>query len=479
MVKIEKDKLFFINKNASPETKAAEENKQSANIKIDFVGNQNITNDKGLIVQRANSDSTVDESQGVRKVEPPISLKISNADLSAYKTSAVKSALELSSRASVDGQYLKWIDNLPKTELKNLDNLYNTANSAKVDGSNKLVVVGMGGSRNPTEAMLDLFGINQNVSFYSGIDDISFNRFVNKLDLDKTKFMIVSKSGTTLETSTAYAQLRKKLQEHFGKEDVSDSFIAVTDASEEKSPLRKAVNNGEIKYSGLVHDDVGGRFSIFDDATVLSLAYLGADKEDVRSLLKSSVSAQKEFLNPDMDKNDALKLAAFNVDCQKNGKPNANIEYFGDFFNGLSSWEKQLKNESLKHDLPTETNIGPEFLHYNAESDLADSNKNSFYSFVNVKTDNVNANSLYNGAKRGYKAQHPVSEIELKDLSPETIARFVELKHFETIYTGMMLRKQTGTKVDSNDVLPELTQNNVEKYKKEVKIELKNNSKSK
>jgi hypothetical protein len=73
------------------------------------------------------------------------------------------------------------------------------------------------------------------------------------------------------------------------------------------------------------------------------------------------------------------------------------------------------------------------------------------------------------GVKAAYSAQHPVSSIELKDLSPESIARFIELKHFETIYTGNMLRRLNGNVTPDNEATPEVLQPNVEKYKKEVK----------
>ena len=57
----------------------------------------------------------------------------------------------------------------------------------------------------------------------------------------------------------------------------------------------------------------------------------------------------------------------------------------------------------------------------------------------------------------------------LKDLSPESIAQFIELKHFETLYTGNILRR-TKNDVTSMDVaMPEVLQPNVEIYKKEVK----------
>jgi len=111
-------------------------------------------------------------------------------------------------------------------------------------------------------------------------------------------------------------------------------------------------------------------------------------------------------------------------------------------------------------------------LHYNAESDLDPNNKDSFYTFVYVKTDDKPTVALMSGAMKAYKAQHPVDEIILKDLSPESIARFIELKHFETLYTGNILRQKAGNVTPADKPMPEVIQPNVEIYKKEVKKNL-------
>ena len=246
----------------------------------------------------------------------------------------------------------------------------------------------------------------------------------------------------------------------------------MTDASAEKSKLRREVENGEIQLSGLVHDDVGGRFSIFDDATLFTLAYIGVAKEDVEKMLIASINAQKEFLNPDIYQNEALQLAAFNVDSKLKGKNKHFNEYFSDAFNGATLWDKQLNNESLKAQISTDTNVGPGYLHYNAEADLDENNNDSFYTFIYPKTDDRVTNAVLKGVTTAYKAQHPVSEIVLDNLSPEAIARFIELKHFETLYTGNMLRRAEGGETPNDEALPEVLQPNVEKYKKEVKANL-------
>lgn len=386
-----------------------------------------------------------------------------------YTQIAETAAKDIASRAGQKGQFLNWIGTLAQIELENLDNIYTLANEAKQGGFTDLAVLGIGGSRHTNEAMVKLLGVDEHVHFYSSIDPISFKRFIERLDLNKTKFLVVSKSGGTLETTVAYESARKYVEEKLGSQGLEERFIAMTDQSSEKSKLRQVVYAGDIKLSGFVHDDVGGRFSILDDATIFTLAYVGVSKDDSKKLLEASLAAQKEFLNPDINANEALRLAAFNTYAKVNGKKTHFVEYFGEAFSGATLWEKQMKNESLKSQIATDTNVGPGYLHYNAESDLDPNNKDSFFTFIYVKTDDKATNALMNGAMTAYKNQHPVNEIILKDLSIESIARFIELKHFETIYTGHFLGQQAGRNIPQDQPLPEVIQPNVEIYKKEVK----------
>lgn len=396
----------------------------------------------------------------------------STTNLKDYASVCETVVRDITARAGKPGQFLNWIGVLPENQIKTLDNLYALAEDAKKGGFTDLAVMGIGGSRHTTEAMVKMLGLDAKVHFYSGIDPESFRRFTNKLNLDTTKFLVVSKSGGTLETTVAYESAKKLLQEKFNTQGVSDRFVAMTDQSSEKSKLRQVVDKGDIKLSGFVHDDVGGRFSIFDDATIFTLAFVGVKKEDTKKMLEASLTAQKDFLQTDVEKNDALKLAILNTEAKLNGKNKHFVEYFGDAFEGATLWEKQMKNESVKSEIATDTNVGPGYLHYNAESDLDPNNKDSFYTFIYVKTDDKPTNALLLGAMSAYQAQHPSSTIILNDLSVETVARFIELKHFETLYTGNILRAKRGGTNPTDTALPEVLQPNVEIYKIEVKKNL-------
>ncbi len=398
-----------------------------------------------------------------------VTLKVDSSSFSKYENNAVQAIESIKSKAGKQGQFLNWIGVLPQNQLNNIDALYELAEKARDNKYTDLAILGIGGSRHTTESLIRMIGKEANVHFFSSVDSESFRRFINTLDLSKTQFLVVSKSGGTIETTVAYENAKKVMQEYLEKDDVSDRFIAMTDISSEKSNLRKKVIAGEMKLSGLVHDDVGGRFSIFDDATIFTLAYVGIPKNEVIAMLNASLAAQKAFLNPNINENIAMQQALFNVQSRLEGKQKHFVEYFGDAFSGTTLWEKQLKNESLKARISTDTNIGPGYLHYNAEADLDNANTDSFFTFVYVTPQEKVTNAVLTGVIAAYSNMHPVSVVELKDLSLTTLAKFIEFKHFETLFTGNILRQIDGD-ITANDVaFPEVLQPNVEIYKKEVR----------
>ena len=393
----------------------------------------------------------------------------SSVNFDDYKVLGKEAVEEIKARKGKSGQFLNWISVLQENQIKNIDTLYALYEKAKKGGFSDLAILGIGGSRHTTESMVKMLGVDDNIHFYSSVDPVSFERFAKRLNLDKTLFLVVSKSGGTLETTTAYNAAKALMQKHLNKEDVSDRFVAMTDASSEKSALRRLVDKGDLMGSGYVHDDVGGRFSIFDDATLFTLFWANYTKEDVIGLLNSSLEAQQIYLNEDINKNPALQMAAFNVDSRLNGNTKHFVEYFGDAFMGTTLWEKQLKNESLKARISTDTNVGPGYLHYNAEADLDVNNKDSFFTFVYAKTEDKTTNAVLVGVINAYSNMHPVSIVEINGFDLKTLAQLIELKHFETLYTGNILRRKENDVTSMDVAMPEVLQPNVEIYKKEVK----------
>lgn len=208
----------------------------------------------------------------------------------------------------------------------------------------------------------------------------------------------------------------------------------------------------------------------FDDHTLTALAYCGMTKEDMKKMLETSLKAQEKFLSPDINKNTALQRAIFNTDSVMKGRNNQYDYYFSDRFNGTLLWNTQMKKESHKSYIMYQVIYRPCILHNSTEADLDKGNNSAFYTFNTVKnplTPEYKAyNALIKGSLKAYCDRHPVSLIEIKDFSPESIGEFVELKHFEAMYTGMLLRNAKN--IETKDVLPEVTQPNVKIYKDEV-----------
>lgn len=410
-----------------------------------------------------------------------------------YGNAAINDINDLNTRAGKQGQVLNWIGILPQTQLNRIDEIYALSDSLKANQDGKLGIIGIGGSKHTVENLLTLNGVNDKAVFLSAVDPQSINKFIEKLgDLETANIMVASKSGTTLEPSTDYEYVHnafvQKFKQDYLKQGISEAdainkaeqetskhFICITDKNADASKLRRIANEKGYRC-GIIHDDCGGRFGAFDDHSLTALAYCGMSKENMKKMLESSLKAQKKFLNKDISQNQAAQRAMYNVSCIDNGKINQYDYYFGDQFDGTLLWNTQMKKESHKAQYKVSGDLtGPAFLHNSTESDLDASNKTSFFTFNTIKNDCSKDyrtyNALINGSTKAYSQRHPVSLITLKDLSPESIGEFIELKHFEAIYTGMLLRSSKG--IPHPPVLPEVEQPNVKIYKKEVEEILK------
>ena len=157
-----------------------------------------------------------------------VTLKLDKAILSKYTDNAQRAVADIKERAGKTGQFLNWINVLPQNQLDTIDSLYEMAEKAKDNKYTDLAILGIGGSRHTTESLIRMIGKEANIHFYSSVDSESFRRFINTLDLSKTQFLVVSKSGGTIETTVAYENARKlKLDITVVKTDVVENIINI------------------------------------------------------------------------------------------------------------------------------------------------------------------------------------------------------------------------------------------------------------
>jgi len=143
-----------------------------------------------------------------------------------------------------------------------------------------LVVLGIGGSALGTKAVLEGAGARaaggMRVVVADNIDPASFSQMLGELDLSRTAFNVISKSGGTAETLAQFLIVREKLLAHasIGPQRWGRHIVATTDP--DKGPLR-ALADSEGFHSLPVPPGVGGRFSVLSAVGLLPLAAAGVD----------------------------------------------------------------------------------------------------------------------------------------------------------------------------------------------------------
>ena len=406
-------------------------------------------------------------------------------DFSKYSSKVSAFVSEFASRVNQKGQFLNWV-NLPSEQLKRVDELYSMVESFKSQtGAKKLSVMGIGGSKHTVEHMLSINGLNvcqDSVAFYSDVDSASLERFLYRLgNITESNFMIASKSGSTFETKDGFLRVQKMLEDAYisqgqslesAKKSASKHFIAVTDANSEKSELRRtSIADGWIGDL-FIHDDVGGRFSAFDDHAIFTLIWAGMAKEDLISMLKAAQEMSELSLSSDLEMNDALKQGIFWADAKLSGISASVHQYMGSIFENTVYWHAQMQNESVKDTLKQVAKV-PDAMHHSAEAHFNPANKLAFA--LTVPKDNgvcrENAEAYISALNMSYESSGAFfnEQVETRGmgLTPAAAGAMTQLRAFATVYQEIVEKIMTNTEFP--EVLDSVLQPHVEFYKKNLK----------
>ncbi len=415
-----------------------------------------------------------------------ITTSFSGVDFNKYTSKVSDFVNEFASRANQKGQFLNWV-NLPMEQLKRVDEIYELAQNLKnATNAEKLSVMGIGGSKHTVEHMLSINGLNVNgesVEFYSDVDSASLERFLYKLgnDVTKSNFMIASKSGSTFETKDGFLRVLAMLidaykaqgqSEEEAKKSANKHFIAVTDGNAEKSELRRTSIENNWLGDLFIHDDVGGRFSAFDDHALFTLAYAGMAKEDMKAMLEAAQEMSNLSLCADLEINDALKEGIFWADAKLNGIEASVHQYMGAIFENTVYWHAQMQNESVKDTLKQVAKV-PDAMHHSAEAHFNPANKLVFA--LTVPVDNgvckENAESYISALTKSYEVTGAtfVERTATKGmgLTPKAAGAMTQLRAFATVYQEIV--EKVMKNISFPEVLDSVLQPHVEFYKKNLK----------
>lgn len=169
---------------------------------------------------------------------------------------------------------------------------------ADVKEFKEIVQIGIGGSSLGPEAIylgLEAYAIEgRRAHFISNVDPDETTKVLSRLDLSKTLIVVVSKSGSTLETVTNELLAREKLKD--AGLNPKDHLIAVTGKG---SPMD---DPSKYRASFYIWDYIGGRYSVTSMVGGVILAFtLGL--ETYLEFLKGASEMDQVALEEDPKKN--------------------------------------------------------------------------------------------------------------------------------------------------------------------------------
>lgn len=180
---------------------------------------------------------------------------------------------------------------LAKKELEKLKSFIE-----KIENENcwsTMLIVGIGGSELGPKANYEALQAYQkpdrSVKFLSNIDPDALNLVLRNLELQKTLVVIISKTGTTLETLTNEEILRKRFEK--AGLNSKNHFLSVTC---EKSPLDNREIYREVFY---MWEWVGGRYSTTSMVGGVLISY-ACGFDCFLEFLKGANAMDKAALNP-------------------------------------------------------------------------------------------------------------------------------------------------------------------------------------
>jgi len=173
---------------------------------------------------------------------------------------------------------LGWLD-LPQQSRNEVDEWDALRHEAIAEGTTSVVLLGMGGSSLAPEVFQDVFGnapghpqlLVLDTTHPAAISDLTAH-----LRLDKCLFVVSSKSGTTIETTSLFHYFYRRLSEITGTP--GRHFVAVTDPG---TPLERLARARHFRSVFIAPQDVGGRYSALSTFGLLPATLIGIDTREL------------------------------------------------------------------------------------------------------------------------------------------------------------------------------------------------------
>ena len=208
-----------------------------------------------------------------------------------------------------------------------------------------VLIVGAGGSglSGRTLACLQSAFAKPSLHFLENIDPHAMGNLMEHMDAERTCVLVISKSGSTVETLSQFYVLLEHATKTLGAKKAAEHFIIITTPSSE-NPMQAMADERGITV--LPHaDNIGGRFSILTNVGLLPAAIAGLDIAALRRGARDVVQQMDAATHP-RDCAPALGAAIQVAHMQKNRNISVMLPYC-ERLSGFSSWYRQIWAESL------------------------------------------------------------------------------------------------------------------------------------
>ncbi len=291
---------------------------------------------------------------------------------------------------------LGWLD-LPETMLPRVAEFETLADAVLADGMQHVVVLGMGGSSLAPEVFAHTLSAASVYPELVVLDSTHPRAVVateSRIDLERTLFVVSSKSGTTLETLSLYRTFWNRVSRTTNTP--GRHFVAITDAG---TPLQRLGEERQFRDVVNAPSDVGGRYSALTPFGLVPAALIGGD---IERLLKAGAAMAGAPDSPGLQLGAALgELAHIGLD---------KVTFLtSPSLTAFPAWIEQLIAESTgkngKGILPVESEPQRVSLKYGDDR---------FFVLISLAEDEA---TNWNDTEALERAGHPVIKIELGDTS--------------------------------------------------------------
>ena len=229
---------------------------------------------------------------------------------------------------------LGWLDVQKTIDLDRLKALRNDITGA---GFKHVVLLGMGGSSLAPEVMARAFGQQPGFPALLVLDNTHPTQvqYIDEtIDINRTLFVVASKSGSTIETHTFFKYFYERAERNGAQ------FIAITDPG---SSLQKLAEEQNFRDVFLNPADIGGRYSALSYFGMVPAALMGLDLDRLWGSAQNMMKACADYV-PE-DRNPGAILGAVLGALGKEGRDKICI--FGSpSLGNFGDWVEQLVAES-------------------------------------------------------------------------------------------------------------------------------------